>query len=41
MAGPWRDVPLDDPLDEVLDPLDALVLRGAEPDWSLLIPLRA
>jgi hypothetical protein len=33
MAGPWRDVPLD----EVLDPLDELVLRGAEPDWSLLV----
>jgi len=32
MAGPWRHVPLD----EVLDPLDELVLRGAEPDWSLL-----
>jgi hypothetical protein len=32
MAGPWRDVPLD----EVLDPLDELVLGGAEPDWSLL-----
>jgi hypothetical protein len=32
MPGPWRDVPLD----EVLDPLDELVLRGAEPDWTLL-----
>jgi hypothetical protein len=33
MAGPWRDVPLDE---IVSDPLAELVLRGAEPDWSLL-----
>ena len=32
MSNGWRNVPLD----EVLEPLDGLVLRGAEPDWRLL-----